>query len=106
MSATYSTPPESYITAVSISTNSSASWAPSIVSCSREGPAHRARPQSAIREVVPGRGIVDYKAYLRNLARVPLEAPLMLEHFANDEEFQEGANYIRKQGEEIGVTFV
>lgn len=57
-------------------------------------------------EVVPGRGIVDYKAYLRNLAQIPREAPLMLEHFANDEEFQEGANYIRKEGAEIGVTFV
>lgn len=57
-------------------------------------------------EVVPGRGIVDYKTYLRNLAQVPLEAPLMLEHFRNDDEFQEGANYIRKQGKEIGVTFV
>jgi sugar phosphate isomerase/epimerase len=57
-------------------------------------------------EVVPGRGIVDYKAYLRNLAQVPLEAPLMLEHFNGDEEFQEGAAYIRKQGAEIGVTFV
>jgi sugar phosphate isomerase/epimerase len=57
-------------------------------------------------EVVPGRGLVDYKAYLRNLARVPLEAPLMMEHFANDDEFQEGARYIRRQGEEIGVSFV
>jgi len=57
-------------------------------------------------EVVPGRGIVDYKAYLRNLAQVPLEAPLMLEHFRNDDEFQEGARYIRQQGAEIGVTFV
>ncbi|HEY2013470.1 MAG TPA: sugar phosphate isomerase/epimerase [Bryobacteraceae bacterium] len=57
-------------------------------------------------EVVPGRGIVDYKAYLRNLAQVPLEAPLMLEHFKDDNEFQEGANYIRRQGKEIGVTFV
>ncbi|HXJ41907.1 MAG TPA: sugar phosphate isomerase/epimerase [Bryobacteraceae bacterium] len=57
-------------------------------------------------EVVPGRGIVDYKAYLRNLSQVPLEAPLMMEHFANDEEYQEGAAYIRKQGTEIGISFV
>jgi sugar phosphate isomerase/epimerase len=57
-------------------------------------------------EVVPGRGIVDYKAYLRNLAQTPLEAPLMMEHFANDDEYQEGARYIRKQGAEVGVSFV
>jgi sugar phosphate isomerase/epimerase len=57
-------------------------------------------------EVVPGRGIVDYKAYLRNLSQVPREAPLMMEHFANDAEYQEGAAYIRRQGAEIGVSFV
>ena len=57
-------------------------------------------------EVVPGRGIVDYKAYLRNLSQVPLEAPLMMEHFENDAEYQEGAAYIRKQGAGIGVSFV
>ena len=57
-------------------------------------------------EVVPGRGIVDYKSYLRNLAQVPREAPLMLEHFANDDEFQEGAKFIRKQGADVGVSFV
>ena len=57
-------------------------------------------------EVVPGRGIVDYKSYLRNLSQIPREAPRMLEHFADDDEVQEGANYIRKQGAEVGVTFV
>lgn len=57
-------------------------------------------------EVVPGRGIVDYKAYLRNLSQVPLEAPLMMEHFNSDAEYQEGAAYIRKQGADIGVSFV
>jgi len=57
-------------------------------------------------EVVPGRGVVDYQAYLRNLAQVPREAPLMMEHFAADDEYQEGAAYIRKQGAAVGVSFV
>ena len=30
----------------------------------------------------------------------------MMEHFANDAEYQEGAAYIRRQGAEIGVSFV
>jgi sugar phosphate isomerase/epimerase len=79
---------------------------PSIVSCHAKD--LRLQPGRSLQfvEVVPGRGIVDYKAYLRNLAQVPLEAPLMLEHFRNDDEFQEGARYIRQQGAEIGVTFV
>jgi sugar phosphate isomerase/epimerase len=79
---------------------------PSIVSCHAKDLLIAPGRSLQFFEVVPGRGIVDYKAYLRNLAQVPLEAPLMLEHFNNDDEFQEGANYIRRQGAEIGVTFV
>jgi len=31
-------------------------------------------------EVIPGRGQIDYAAYLRELSRLPVDAPLMLEH--------------------------
>jgi sugar phosphate isomerase/epimerase len=57
-------------------------------------------------EVIPGRGVIDYKAYLRNLAQVPFEAPLMLEHLKTDAEYQEGCAYIRRMGAEAGVSFV
>jgi sugar phosphate isomerase/epimerase len=56
-------------------------------------------------EVVPGRGEIDYKAYLRELAKLPVEAPLMLEHLKTAEEYEEGARYIRKVGDSIGVAF-
>jgi len=56
-------------------------------------------------EVVPGRGQMDYKAYLRELAKLPLDAPLMLEHLKTAEEYEEGKQYIRKVGESIGVGF-
>jgi sugar phosphate isomerase/epimerase len=56
-------------------------------------------------EVVPGRGEIDYKAYLRELAKLPVEAPLMLEHLKTAEEYEEGARYIRKVGDSIGVDF-
>jgi sugar phosphate isomerase/epimerase len=56
-------------------------------------------------EVVPGRGEIDYKAYLRELAKLPVEAPLMLEHLKTAEEYEEGARYIRKVGKSIGVDF-
>ncbi len=56
-------------------------------------------------EVVPGRGVIDYKAYLRNLAALPKEAPLMLEHLKTPAEYDEGRAYIRKNAAEIGVTF-
>jgi sugar phosphate isomerase/epimerase len=57
-------------------------------------------------EVVPGRGQIDYKSYLRELASAPVEAPLMLEHLKTAEEYAEGAAYIRRMGTASGVTFV
>jgi sugar phosphate isomerase/epimerase len=56
-------------------------------------------------EVIPGRGSVDYKTYLRELATLPHQPPLMLEHLRTAEEYREGAEYIRKQGAEAGVAF-
>ena len=56
-------------------------------------------------EVVPGRGVMDYKAYLRNLAVLPVDAPLMLEHLKTPAEYDEGRAYIRKNAAETGITF-
>lgn len=55
-------------------------------------------------EVIPGRGELDYRAYLRNLAAIPADAPLMLEHLKNAAEYDEGAAYIRKVAAESGVA--
>lgn len=55
-------------------------------------------------EVIPGRGEMDYKAYLRNLAAIPVDAPLMLEHLKNAAEYEEGAAYIRKTAAACGVA--
>jgi sugar phosphate isomerase/epimerase len=56
-------------------------------------------------EVVPGRGEIDYRAYLRELAKLPVETPLMLEHLKNAAEYDEGRAYIQKIAAESGVTF-
>lgn len=56
-------------------------------------------------ECVPGRGQVDYKAYLRNLANLKQDAPLMLEHLKTAAEYDEGREYIRKMGAQAGITF-
>jgi sugar phosphate isomerase/epimerase len=56
-------------------------------------------------EVVPGRGQVDYRAYLGELARLAVDAPLMLEHLKNAEEYDEGQAYIRRIAAETRVTF-
>jgi sugar phosphate isomerase/epimerase len=56
-------------------------------------------------EVIPGKGEIDYKAYLTAVAGLPNETPLMLEHLKNAQEYDQGAAYIRKMASECGVTF-
>jgi sugar phosphate isomerase/epimerase len=54
-------------------------------------------------ETVPGRGGIDYRAYLRNIAALPFEAPLMLEHLTTPEEYEEGKQHILKVAGELGI---
>ena len=51
--------------------------------------------QIQFEECIPGRGVLDYAAYLRGIAALPHEAPLMLEHLRTAEEYLEGATHIR-----------
>jgi sugar phosphate isomerase/epimerase len=55
-------------------------------------------------ETVPGRGGIDYRAYLRNIVALPFEAPLMLEHLTTPEEYEEGKLYILKIAGELGIS--
>ncbi|MEZ5354970.1 MAG: TIM barrel protein [Bryobacteraceae bacterium] len=56
-------------------------------------------------EVVPGRGSIDYGAYLRSVAGLGVDAPLMLEHLKTAAEYEEGKRYILRTGAEAGVGF-
>ena len=56
-------------------------------------------------EVIPGRGQMDYRAYVRGLAGLAAPAPLMLEHLKTAEEYAEGARHIRKVAAELGLEF-
>jgi len=56
-------------------------------------------------EVIPGRGQIDYATYLRELAKLDVDAPLMLEHLKTAEEYTEGREHIRSVGDRIGVRF-
>jgi sugar phosphate isomerase/epimerase len=55
--------------------------------------------------VIPGRGQIDYKTYLTELSRLPVDAPLMLEHLKNAEEYEEGRRYIQGVARELGLSF-
>ncbi len=56
-------------------------------------------------EVIPGRGEMDYRTFLTELARLPHQPPLMLEHLKKPEEYEEGRQYILKTGQALGLTF-
>jgi len=52
-------------------------------------------------EVIPGRGEIDYRAYLRGLRSLPSPVPLMLEHLKTADEYKEGFDYIKKIAAEM-----
>lgn len=56
-------------------------------------------------EVIPGRGEVDYRVYLSELAKMPVETPLILEHLKDAEQYEEGKKHILKVGAELGLSF-
>lgn len=56
-------------------------------------------------EVIPGRGQIDYRPYLKGLAALETPAPLMLEHLKTAEEYTEGANHIRGVAKGLGLQF-
>jgi sugar phosphate isomerase/epimerase len=57
-------------------------------------------------EVIPGRGAVDYRAYLESLVALGRVVPLMLEHLSKPEEYAEGAAHVRQVAAECGVRLV
>ena len=54
-------------------------------------------------ETIPGRGGVDYRAYLRGIMKYSPDAPLMLEHLSKPEEYEEGKHYILHIANELGI---
>ncbi|MGO8751212.1 MAG: sugar phosphate isomerase/epimerase family protein [Thermoguttaceae bacterium] len=58
-----------------------------------------------ILEVLPGTGVLDYATYLKRLAALPGEVPLMLEHLRTAEEYDKARKYIMETGSKAGVRF-
>ncbi|MEM7133014.1 MAG: TIM barrel protein [Chloroflexota bacterium] len=55
-------------------------------------------------EVRPGLGQLDYQTYLRELAKLPGDIPIMLEHLPDAVEYAAGAEHIRNIGMEEGIN--
>lgn len=56
------------------------------------------------REVAPGKGSLDYRAYLQGLARLPQNPPLMIEHLSKPEEYDAARDHIFAIGRDTGLT--
>jgi sugar phosphate isomerase/epimerase len=78
---------------------------PWVASCHAKDLAWPAEMNVHFVEVVPGRGQVDYRTYLREVSKLPAQPPLMLEHLKTAEEYDEGRQYILKTGKESGIAF-
>ena len=55
-------------------------------------------------EVRPGSGQLDYRTYLGELAKLPGDIPVMLEHLPNAEEYAAAADHIRLIAAQEGVA--
>ena len=76
-----------------------------IVSCHAKDLTWDVEMNVHFREVVPGKGSLDYTTYLRRLAQLPQNPPLMLEHLATAEEYTAARDYIFKVGRKAGLSF-
>jgi len=61
--------------------------------------------QTALKEVVPGRSVLDYGTFLRRTAALDHEMPLIIEHLADPLDVEEAAAHIRAVAAEHGLAF-
>ena len=57
-----------------------------------------------LEEVMPGTGIIDLRAYLREVNKLPQIVPMLIEHLDNEEEYDIAAAYVRKCAADEGIT--
>jgi len=76
-----------------------------IVSCHAKDLKWEEYVQVCLREVIPGQGEIDYRAYLECLSQLTQDAPLMLEHLKTPGEYTEGRQYIETVAQSLGLSF-
>jgi sugar phosphate isomerase/epimerase len=57
-----------------------------------------------LEEARPGKGFLDYRVYLRELEKLDIDTPLMLEHLPEASEYQQAAAHIRSVAQQEGLT--
>lgn len=78
---------------------------PSIVSCHAKDVAWKVEMQIHFQEVVLGTGKLDYATYLKRLANLPHDVPLMIEHLSNEGEYEKSRQYLFGVGNQLGIEF-
>ena len=78
---------------------------PWIVSCHAKDLVWDVEMNIHFREVPPGRGELDLSAYVRRLGALKHEAPLMIEHCANEAEYDQARRHILGLGRAVEVSF-
>lgn len=78
---------------------------PYIKSCHAKDIILSERLMTHLDECRPGTGGLDYATYLRELAGLAGDVPLMLEHLPNEREYAQAAHHIRSVAAKVGVEF-
>jgi sugar phosphate isomerase/epimerase len=76
-----------------------------IVSCHAKDLTWDVEMNVHFREVRPGQGSLDYGTYLRRLAALPQDAPLMLEHLDGPAEYDLARAHVFEAGTRAGLRF-
>ena len=78
---------------------------PWIVSCHAKDLAWETEMNVHFKEVIPGKGSLDYATYLRRVAELPQSPPLMLEHLTTAEAYTEAREHVFEVGRKSGFRF-
>jgi len=78
---------------------------PWIVSCHAKDLTWDVEMNLHFREVAPGQGSLDYPTYLRRLAKLPQNSPLMLEHLSTPAEYAGAREYLVGTARKTGLSF-
>ena len=76
---------------------------PWIVSCHAKDLRWEVEMNVHFREVPLGTGSMDYTTYLKRLAALPHDVPLMMEHMSTAEEYERSQKYVREVAGKAGV---
>jgi len=76
-----------------------------IVSCHAKDLTWEVEMNVHFREVTLGTGSLDYATFLRRLAALPGDVPLMIEHMQGPEEYDKSRRYLLDLGPKVGASF-